>query len=168
VILLDTHVWIWHVAGDVRRVGRSTIRLLKRSADLDVLRLSPLTIFEVSSLHAAGRIELSPTLDRWIAAAMQDGGVRLAPLTMEMARQAGAIGAMSVRDPLDRLLIATARERGYRRLSLETGSMDYFAPARALYARHGFVVCEPFEGYKADPNSVFLTLDLAADRAGST
>jgi len=133
VILLDTHVWIWHVAGDVRSVGRSTIRLLKRSADLDVLRLSPLTIFEVSSLHAAGRIELSPTLDRWIAAAMQDGGVRLAPLTMEMARQAGAIGAMSVRDPLDRLLIATARELDATLITADRRILDYAGSAYDLH-----------------------------------
>ena len=58
-------------------------------------------------------------------------------------------------------IIAEARRRGYRRLSLETGSMDAFAPARTLYARHGFVPCAPFAGYGPDPNSVFMTLELA-------
>jgi putative acetyltransferase len=53
-----------------------------------------------------------------------------------------------------------ARSRGYRRLSLETGSMAAFAPARALYSRFGFVECAPFGGYHLDPNSVFMTLDL--------
>jgi len=46
------------------------------------------------------------------------------------------------------------------RLSLETGSMDAFAPARALYARFGFVGTGPFGDYVLDPNSVFMTLDL--------
>jgi putative acetyltransferase len=46
------------------------------------------------------------------------------------------------------------------RLSLETGSWAYFAPARALYARHGFVECAPYGAYKLDPNSVFMTLEL--------
>ena len=46
------------------------------------------------------------------------------------------------------------------RLSLETGSWDYFAPARALYRSHGFVECLPFDGYVLDSNSVFMTLDL--------
>jgi putative acetyltransferase len=54
-------------------------------------------------------------------------------------------------------LIAVARGRGMNRLSLETGSWDYFVPARALYAAHGFEVCGPFEGYRNDPNSVFMT-----------
>ena len=57
-------------------------------------------------------------------------------------------------------LIAVAREAGYRRLSLETGSMAEFAPARALYAGVGFEVCEPFGDYRASPNSTYMTIDL--------
>jgi putative acetyltransferase len=57
-------------------------------------------------------------------------------------------------------IIAQARARGMARLSLETGSWDYFQPARALYARHGFVECAPFADYVLDPSSVFFTLDL--------
>ncbi|GAB4367911.1 MAG: GNAT family N-acetyltransferase [Kiloniellaceae bacterium] len=57
-------------------------------------------------------------------------------------------------------IIAEARARGYRRLSLETGSMDAFAPARGLYAAFGFTFCEPFADYVLDPNSVFMTLEL--------
>jgi len=57
-------------------------------------------------------------------------------------------------------IMATARARGMSRLSLETGSWPYFRPARALYARHGFVECPPFGAYREDPNSVFMTLEL--------
>jgi putative acetyltransferase len=61
-----------------------------------------------------------------------------------------------------RRIIAAGRESGMERLSLETGSWDYFRPARALYERHGFVECAPFGGYAPDPNSVFMSLDLRA------
>jgi putative acetyltransferase len=57
-------------------------------------------------------------------------------------------------------LIATARERGWRRLSLETGSQDAFAPARRLYARYGFVAGPPFADYLPDPASVFMSREL--------
>jgi len=57
-------------------------------------------------------------------------------------------------------MLNVARERAYRRLSLETGSIEAFAPARALYARFGFEPCGPFADYVEDPNSVFMTLDL--------
>ena len=59
-------------------------------------------------------------------------------------------------------IIAEAERRGYRRLSLETGSMAAFEPARQLYSRAGFTYCEPFAGYIEDPNSVFMTKKLSA------
>lgn len=57
-------------------------------------------------------------------------------------------------------LIEEAVARGYHRLSLETGSMAAFAPARTLYARHGFEACPPFGEYVEDPYSVFMTRRL--------
>jgi putative acetyltransferase len=57
-------------------------------------------------------------------------------------------------------IIAEAKQRGYRRLSLETGSMAAFEPARLLYAACGFGYCEPFGDYVNDPNSVFMTMEL--------
>jgi RimJ/RimL family protein N-acetyltransferase/ribosomal protein S18 acetylase RimI-like enzyme len=59
-------------------------------------------------------------------------------------------------------IIAAARAAGFRRLYLETGSWPYFAPARALYAAGGFVECPPFGDYRADPNSIFMSLDIGA------
>jgi putative acetyltransferase len=53
-------------------------------------------------------------------------------------------------------VIHEAKQLGISQLFLETGSFDYFAPARALYAKHGFIECPPFEGYKPDPNSTFM------------
>ncbi|MCG8697210.1 MAG: GNAT family N-acetyltransferase, partial [Bacteroidales bacterium] len=55
-------------------------------------------------------------------------------------------------------IVMVARERGYTRLSLETGSMPFFLPARALYECFGFAYCEPFADYVEDPNSVFMSL----------
>lgn len=57
-------------------------------------------------------------------------------------------------------LIAEARAQGLTRLSLETGSAEMFAPARALYAAHGFEECPPFGTYVLDPLSVFMTRTL--------
>ena len=57
-------------------------------------------------------------------------------------------------------LLGEARVRGYRRVSLETGSMAAYAPARALYASVGFVECEPFDSYVPSVNSTFMTLVL--------
>ncbi len=57
-------------------------------------------------------------------------------------------------------LIAEARARNYNRLSLETGSMAFFEPARRLYRKFGFEPCGPFSTYIEDSNSVFMTRQL--------
>ena len=54
-------------------------------------------------------------------------------------------------------LMAEAGRRGYRRLSLETGTPEAFAPARALYTSLGFKPCPPFAGYFVDPFSICMT-----------
>lgn len=78
--------------------------------------------------------------------------------------------SMKVADPylgkgLGRLmlnhLIQNAEELGYRRLNLETGTMDAFIAARGLYESIGFVECKPFADYFDDPLSICMTLDLA-------
>jgi putative acetyltransferase len=70
------------------------------------------------------------------------------------ARNRGVAGALLSR------LVEQARRRGYRRLSLETGSVPYFEPARALYLKHGCTYCGAFADYRDDSPSVFMTRDL--------
>jgi putative acetyltransferase len=74
--------------------------------------------------------------------------------TAQFARRSGVGSAML------KHIISAARASGISRLSLETGSWDYFKPAQALYKRHGFVECAPFGDYVLDPNSVFMTLEI--------
>ncbi|MCD9025248.1 GNAT family N-acetyltransferase [Cohnella silvisoli] len=61
-------------------------------------------------------------------------------------------------------IIEEAKRRGYRRLSLETGSMDAFEPAKRLYASMGFQFCRPFSDYIEDPHSVFMTKELISEQ----
>ncbi|MGZ8376050.1 MAG: GNAT family N-acetyltransferase [Gemmatirosa sp.] len=115
--------------------------------DLSGLRSSDLTFWsawEGDALVGVGALkQLAP-----------DHGEVKSMHTAESARGRG-VGAGMLRH-----IIAAARARGMSRLSLETGAWPYFAPARALYARHGFVDCPPFGEYRPDPHSVFLSLAL--------
>ncbi|MCT9008486.1 GNAT family N-acetyltransferase [Streptomyces rhizosphaerihabitans] len=54
-------------------------------------------------------------------------------------------------------IISEARRMGFTRLSLETGSTEFFVPARELYKKFEFEYCAPFADYKEDPNSAFMT-----------
>ena len=55
-------------------------------------------------------------------------------------------------------LISEAKKLNIKRLSIETGASDFFIPARKLFKKTGFTVCEPFAHYKKDINSVYLTM----------
>lgn len=57
-------------------------------------------------------------------------------------------------------LLSVARTRGYGRVSLETGNGPAFAPALALYRKHGFENCAAFADYVLDEFSQCLTLRL--------
>jgi len=71
------------------------------------------------------------------------------------SRRGSGIGAFLLKH-----ILAEATLRGYERVSLETGSMSFFEPARKLYSKFGFSFCQPFADYKPDPNSVFMELKL--------
>jgi putative acetyltransferase len=87
----------------------------------------------------------------------------------ELDRQHGEIKSMRTSTPhlikgvekgILKHIIDVAKRRGYGRLSLETGSMEAFEPAKRLYANFGFEYCGPFSEYIQDPNSVFMTKEL--------
>jgi putative acetyltransferase len=57
-------------------------------------------------------------------------------------------------------ILTVVTERNYQQISLETGSMDFFKPARALYKKFGFEYCGPFGDYQLDENSRFMSRNV--------
>lgn len=84
---------------------------------------------------------------------------------LKSMRTDGAVRGRGLGARLLEHVLGEAARRGYRRVSLETGSQDFFRPARTLYAKYGFVECGPFADYVLDPHSVFMTLELPAQGA---
>jgi PIN domain nuclease of toxin-antitoxin system len=109
LLLLDTHVLVWTLEGDARRVGRRARALLARAKPPGGIRVSPVSLFELMALQTLGRLRLTRHADEWIEEALADGRIRIAELTATMAIEAGAIPREALADPLDRLLVATAR-----------------------------------------------------------
>ena len=58
-------------------------------------------------------------------------------------------------------LINEAKKLNVKRISVETGSGDFFVPARKLFKKCGFEPCKPFAHYKEDPNSCYFSLDIS-------
>ena len=115
--------------------------------DLDGLRVASVTFWtvrvELRLLGCGALLELSPT----------EGEIK-------SMRTASAERRRGVATLLLDTIVTEARRRGYRCLSLETGSQEFFAPARRLYSRRGFTECGPFGSYVIDPHSVFMTREL--------
>jgi PIN domain nuclease of toxin-antitoxin system len=127
-VLLDTHVWIWMVA-DAARLGARTRRQLGRVAAPCV---STISAFEISALHAAGRLLFNQPVERWIRESIATAGFRVLDLEAGIAIDAGSIPASTLPDPIDRLLVATAREY---QLPLVTGDrriVDYASRTRLV------------------------------------
>ena len=121
----------------------------KHALDLDALRGPDVTFWSVMD---GGTVVGCGALKR-----LDAGHAEVKSMRTLAARKRSGIASLMLGH-----IIAEAQRMGFTRLSLETGSAEFFAPARKLYEKFGFTYCEPFADYRPDPLSVFLTRTLAA------
>lgn len=144
--------------------ARADVRQLLDEHLADMFATSP-----ADSVHALDHSALSaPGISFWTA---RDDGLLLGCCALkQLAASDGEIKSMRTtpaargRGIAARLLtriVAEAGQRHLEQLYLETGSEEFFAPARRLYRRHGFIDCPPFADYTPDPHSVFMRLTLS-------
>ena len=55
-------------------------------------------------------------------------------------------------------LIFEAKKLNIKKISVETGTGDFFTPARKLFNKCGFKLCKPFAHYKEDANSCYMSM----------
>ena len=101
-LLLDTHIWLW-LFREPNRLGRRTLQILKDPKN--ELWLSPISTWEILTLHHKGRIKLHIDMVEWIAKAI--AGTQEAPFTHEIALAARHLPLHQ--DPADRMIVATAQ-----------------------------------------------------------
>jgi PIN domain nuclease of toxin-antitoxin system len=102
--VLDTHVWVWWLAGRDDLLRTSWSALLAGSTELGV---SAISCFEVAWLVKRQRIEISLPLEEWFDAALGGTGIRLLELSPKVAQIAANLSEHHL-DPQDRIIIATA------------------------------------------------------------
>lgn len=119
----------------------------KHALDLEGLKSSELTfwsVYENHNLIACGALK---ELDKFHG-------------EIKSMRTAASARGKGIASKLLKHILNVAKSRGYSKVSLETGSMKFFEPARKLYFSHGFQSCAPFASYTDDPNSVFMSRAL--------
>ena len=141
----------------------SEIQQLLREHLADMAQNSP-----PESCHALGPEELrKPEITFW--SAWSDSQLLGCGALKQLNLQHGEIKSMrtvsanrgkGVATKLLSQILEEAKRRNYKRVSLETGSMDAFIPAQNLYLKFGFKKCGPFAEYIEDPYSLFMTREL--------
>ncbi|QFU91266.1 GNAT family N-acetyltransferase [Amycolatopsis sp. YIM 10] len=119
----------------------------KHALDLDDLRKPDVTFWSVldgTELVGCGALK-----------ALDTEHAELKSMRTSTARKRGGIASFLLEH-----VLAEARRMRFTRISLETGSAEFFRPARRLYEKFGFTYCEPFADYRPDPHSVFMTRTL--------
>ncbi|MFI2642033.1 GNAT family N-acetyltransferase [Streptomyces sp. NPDC018610] len=119
----------------------------KHALDLDALRRPEITFWSVRDGEMVVGCGAIKRLDADHA--------ELKSMRTTAARKRSGIASLLLEH-----IIAEAGRMGFTRLSLETGSAEFFLPARRLYRKFGFTLCEPFADYRPDPNSTFMTKRL--------
>jgi putative acetyltransferase len=151
------------IAIDVDDPVRADVHRLLAEHLADMYATSP-----AESVHALDHVALAePDMTLWTA--REDSVLLGCGALKQLSQNEGEIKSMRTTPAARRRGVASmlldhilgeARMRNFERVNLETGSEEFFAPARRLYRRHGFTECAPFADYRPDPNSVFMTLWL--------
>lgn len=104
MIVLDTHIWLWWVNGDIALLGDIRASQIEQC---DFVAISAISCFEVAWLTRHGRIELSCDQEQWFEKALTGSDVNLLPITPQIACMAAHLPEHHS-DPQDRIIIATA------------------------------------------------------------
>jgi PIN domain nuclease of toxin-antitoxin system len=128
-LLLDTHIWLWEVFA-TGQLSSSIRARINGAAQMRRLRLSVISIWEISLLVSRGKIELGPPVTPWITEAEGRSGIAFEPLSTEIAVEAGELPGGFRSDPADQIIVATARITG---ATLVTRDRRILAYAKAGY-----------------------------------
>ena len=136
MVLLDTHVWIWVLEGDASRIGPRTRRQVRRGVADESIRVSVASVFEITALHASGRMRLTLPVDRWIDDAVAALRARLLDISLGVALDAGRTPRTALPDPMDRLIVATARDEGATLLTCDRVILNHARASRDVRAEN--------------------------------
>lgn len=116
MMVLDTHVWLWWVSGDLASLTPARAALIEVC---DEVAVSAMSCFEVAWLAHHGRIALPCDIELWLEKALDGSGILLLPMTPRVVRLAVELPEHH-RDPQDRVIIATALAHDAKLMSLDS------------------------------------------------
>jgi len=125
LLLLDTHCWLWAQLGQVDRLSRRAVAVMRNAESAGNLRVSVISVWELGMLEERGRVALPMNIRNWVEEALTKPGISLAPLTTEIAIESSNLPGNLHGDPADRIIVATARAWNATLLTKDERLIDY-------------------------------------------
>jgi PIN domain nuclease of toxin-antitoxin system len=121
--LLDTHVLLgWFASGP--RLSAAQLRVIRKAGPASPLWVSDISLWEIATLVALGRIELSLPLRTWLERATSPPLVQRIGISPAVAAEVAALPPTFHRDPADRIIVASARVLGATLLTRDQRILD--------------------------------------------
>lgn len=135
-LLLDTHIWVWMLEGDMSRLAPAMPALLQRTAAAGGLSVSDISFWEVALKASKGKLVLSVDATIWLGRAERAPGVAYVPLDRTILLQSARLPGTPHDDPADRMLMATAQLTGMPLVTVDEAIIAYAG------AETGVPVCD--------------------------
>jgi PIN domain nuclease of toxin-antitoxin system len=125
-LLLDTHIWLWVVAGS-SELSTRTRDTVARALGRGILRIAAISLWEIAMLASKGRVVLGKPTRLWLGEALAPPGPAIEPLSPDIAVESCELPTLFHADPADRMIVATARVTDAVLLTRHRNILDYAA-----------------------------------------
>ena len=123
--LIDTHIWIWYLNGAPGVLSHDAVAWLRRAAATHGLLVSDMSVWEVGTKAAKGKLSLAPSAATWIDRASQQPGFAFTPVDRTILLASTQLPGTIHGDPIDRILIATASQAGVPLVTADRAIIQY-------------------------------------------
>ena len=125
MIVLDTHILIWWITGDLAKLSPNSISAIEQELAGGELIISSITAWEVAMLVAKDRIVISMDLDEWLSTIAQIEAVKFYAVDNDIAVKSANLPSEFHKDPADRMIVATARKLGCGLVTADEKILNY-------------------------------------------
>ena len=125
MIVLDTHILIWWITGDLTKLSENATFAINQELAGGEIIISSITAWEVAMLVAKDRIVISMDLDEWLSTIAQIEAVKFYAVDNDIAVKSANLPGEFHKDPADRMIVATARKLGCSLVTADEKILNY-------------------------------------------